>query len=230
MTPHCQWTASPDGASSAAAPAARRLEGTPAVPACDRPRWTDQAAARRWVGGQTRSAEAVSGYRARCRGTVPRPPDPRRTAAGIRSVRPTTRPGREPNPTGRPVRGASPAIFDWPRDRARMSIGTGRGESPAQPPRSAERGRRSPHACWVRLVTGRASPRYPVESSRSRPSPPPLSPGELPPRPHRSGPGECRPLTERSLCGYASFASDTIPRRVHVWSLDTSFTFRPISR
>jgi hypothetical protein len=45
MTPHCQWTASPPGVSAAVAPAARRLDGTPAAPAePDRSRWSTRAA------------------------------------------------------------------------------------------------------------------------------------------------------------------------------------------
>src|SRR5436190_6281220 len=52
----------------------------------------------------------------------------------------------------------SPPLFEWPRAWARMTIGTGRGLSPAQPPSPAGLGRRSPHECWVRLVLGLGGP------------------------------------------------------------------------
>src|SRR5271168_2893320 len=72
-----------------------------------------------------------------------------------RRNRPTTRPDREPTLTGLSPRGDEPAVL-------RLATGPGTYEyrdrpglrSPAQPPCSAERGRRSPHECWVRLVFG----------------------------------------------------------------------------
>src|SRR5947209_7989462 len=77
-----------------------------------RPRWpNDRAGARRWAGGRNEiSARLSHGVRAWCRGTIPRPPDPRRATAPRRD-RLTTRPAREPDLTGPSLRGGEPAAL-----------------------------------------------------------------------------------------------------------------------
>ena len=85
-----------------------------------------------------------------------RPPDPRRTAAPEEGGhRLTTRPRREPCLTGLSLGGDEPAAFRMAAEPGNERVSGPAGAcSPAQPPCSAERGRRSPHECWVRLVLG----------------------------------------------------------------------------
>src|SRR4029434_7270865 len=100
-----------------------------------------------WVGRTERAQrKAVPSKRARCRSTLPsstRPPPQRRLER--RSERLTTRPDREPGLTGPSFAEVSPPLFEWPRTRERIRIGTGRGLVPgtaallcgARPPESA---------------------------------------------------------------------------------------------
>src|SRR5262249_37235070 len=100
----------------------------------------------------------------------------------------------------------------------------------AQPPRSAERGRQSPHGCWVRLVRGRgpgaasAADSKPGRGGAARP-PAAVHPGPTPTKRHRSKEGGLfalgfvglmgvRPPYGRRASGGASVAT-TAPRRLH---------------
>ena len=140
------------------APAARRLEGTPAAPAFpERGGTRPGRGAGAGRGTERDRREAVSGSAGlaprRHPKVLPTPSGPRPSKEG--GHRPTTRPGREPCLTGLSLGGDEPADF-------RLATGPGTNEyrdrpglcSPAQPPCSAGRGRRSPHECWVRLVRG----------------------------------------------------------------------------
>ena len=141
----------------AAAPAARRFDGTPAAPAFSDRGGHDRAAARGRVGGRNeigaRPSHVVAGLAPRRHPKVhptPAGPRPRR-----RRNRPTTRPAREPCLTGLSLGGDEPAVF-------RMATAPGTNEYRDRPglvprhsrPDPAGRGRRSPHECWVRLVLG----------------------------------------------------------------------------
>ena len=144
--------------SLAAAPAARRFDGTPAAPDLLTNRGGHRPGRGPGVGRGTNrdQREAVS----LVAGLVPKHhpkvlPTPTGPRPRRRRKRLTTRPAREPRLTGLSPEEMSPPLFEWPRCRGRTSIGTGRGSSPAQPPGPAGPGRRSPHECWVRLARGR---------------------------------------------------------------------------
>src|SRR6516165_7203908 len=113
MTARCQWTTSPIRVSSAAAPAAGRFDGTPAVPAFFLNRGVYQGRAAEVGRGierdQARSCPKVNGFRAEA--LSQNPPDPHRSAAENRSNRLTTRPDREPGLTGHSFRGVSPTHY-----------------------------------------------------------------------------------------------------------------------
>jgi hypothetical protein len=132
----------------AAAPATRRLEGTPAAPAFLADRGGQRPSCGPGVGRGTKRDQraAVS----RSTGLVPRhhpkssrPPPDRSHEEG--DNRRTTRPRREPCLTGLSLGGDEPATLEWPRRGERMRIGTGRGLIPgtaarpcgAGPPESA---------------------------------------------------------------------------------------------
>ena len=90
----------------------------------------------------------------------------------------------------------------WPRRRERMSIWTVRSLCLAQPSGLASLDRRSPHECWVRLVS--KSQRRPLWSSkpgRPRDRSPPLP--NLGPKVKKTftdpGPGEYCLLTQKAL-------------------------------
>ena len=152
MTPHRQWAASPRRVSSAAAPAARRFDGTPAAPGL-LPTAVLSPDRGPGVGRRTKrdQREAVS----LSTGLVPRhhpsgPPDPRQAAAPKEGEhRPTTRPSREPCLTGPSLRGGEPAA-------SRMATGLGTNEYRDRPgrcprhSRPALRGR----AAGVRMTVG----------------------------------------------------------------------------
>ena len=53
-----------------------------------------------------------------------------------------------------PVAEVSLPIFEWPRRRERMGIGTDRGAVPGTAALLCGAGRQSPHECWVRLALG----------------------------------------------------------------------------
>ena len=86
-------------------------------------------------------------------------PTPTNRGPQRRRHRPTTRPNREPCLTGLSFIGDEAAVF-------RLATASGTNQyrdrpglrSLAQPPGSAERGRQSPYACWVRLVFGLRGP------------------------------------------------------------------------
>ena len=146
MTPHRQWAASPRRVSSAAAPAARRFDGTPAAPGLlptavlspDR----GPGVGRRTKRDQREAVSLSTGLVPKHHPKSSRPP-PGRPEGG--SHRLTTRPSREPCLTGLSLAGDEPAAFDWPRAWERMSIGTARDSAPgtaaqlrgAGPPESA---------------------------------------------------------------------------------------------
>jgi hypothetical protein len=126
---------------------------------------------RRWVGRGTERAQPklsqVCGFDAQLPRRLPSSlPTPATAWPSRRSQRLTTRPDREPGLTGLPIHRDEPDAFrmatdpgtDAYRDRS-PCIGT-------QPPGSAERGRQSPHECWVRLVFGRR--RRPLQIAKPR--------------------------------------------------------------
>jgi hypothetical protein len=151
----------PARVSSAAAPAARRFDGTPAAPDFPIDRGGPTAGPRpghgpgvgRGTKRDQRDAVSLStGLAPKRHPTSSRPPPGRRPRS--RRNRLTTRPAREPCLTG-----LSPGEI-----ARRSSNGHGAGNGcvsgpagtplPAQPPGPAGPGRRSPHECWVRLVRG----------------------------------------------------------------------------
>jgi hypothetical protein len=105
------------------------------------------AAPRRWVGGLNGlSAKLSQGNGLGAEAPSQNPPDPHRSAARrIRRSRLTTRPDREPGLTGHsPWRVSPPALSNGHGHGNECVSGPAGALTPAQPPRSAEWGRRSP--------------------------------------------------------------------------------------
>ena len=113
-----------------------------------------------------------------------RPPDPAAASRPVKEGRSPDDPPRPRSPTelGPPFEEASPPPFDWPRDRERISIGTGRDSTPGTA--ALPRGARPPESEGVlgavRLAQrGQgAAPvaRYPSRAVDRPPSPPMLRP------------------------------------------------------
>jgi hypothetical protein len=214
MTPRCHWITSPPRASWAAAPASRRFDGTPAAPAFTARGGLPGHAPEVGRGTRRDQREAVSSKTGLVSKHHPKVHPTPTGALRRRRKRLTTRPACEPSLTGPSPGGGEPAAFEWPRGRERTSIGTGRALSLAQPPCSAERGRQSPHVCWVRLVPGPRGQESRLLPITSRVAAGPPSP--LPPSPRSRGqnsltvPGRRKYclLTQRALCGFGPDRGD----------------------
>jgi hypothetical protein len=185
MTCHRQWTTSPLRYVLGGNPGILTL-GWDAGRAriLSEPRCESRAAPRRWVGGwHGLSAKLSQGNGLGAEAPSQNPPDPHRGAQGNRRNRLTTRPDREARPNWTLLSRSKPVAKSNGHGVGNGCVSGPAGAlSPAQPPCSTERGRRSPHECWVRLVLWPmrpgAAPAWDIPAGLSSdcPPPPPLSP------------------------------------------------------